>query len=65
MPGITNLGACQAPIIVGNPDYITTPRVFLDIEKTVDKEMSILRSNAWLGMGHKIHPKSVHWEKRS
>ena len=65
MPGVTNMGAYQAPIVVGDPEYIEVPRGFLDIEKTVDKEMSILRSNAWLGMGHKIHPKSVHWEKHN
>ncbi|GAH89317.1 unnamed protein product, partial [marine sediment metagenome] len=38
-PGEKNLGAYQAPIIVGDPDYIGMPGGFLDIEKTVDPDI--------------------------
>jgi len=38
-PSEKNLGAFQAPIIVGDPEYIEVPRGFLDISKTVDKEI--------------------------
>jgi len=38
-PSEKNLGAFQAPIIVGDPEYIEVPRGFLDIKKTVDKEI--------------------------
>jgi len=38
-PGEKDLGAYQAPIIVGDPEYVQVPRGFLDINKTVDKEV--------------------------